>query len=214
LPFPLCLLIIVFFRSHWPNCNWCSSGRTHLVHSGDASGNETSGSDPDDSDGSHLSDHFIPDNSDPYSDEGSARDEEYAGEAAVAIGNTQSQVIQLPASHRRMNRIRRKTLEDVSNVPTSSTPSPPPDIPSHSVAALDESDPSVLLPQVPVGGPPPLPTSAPTSILSQSATSGVTSQTTDRTISGTPAPAQAPAKTSQSSCTPSPTSSLPPSASA
>jgi hypothetical protein len=66
------------------------------------------------------------------------------------------------------------------------------------------------LPQAPIGGPPPLPTSLPIGILPPS---GDSTQTSDHTINGTPAPAEAPAKTQKPSCTPSPTSSLAPSAS-
>lgn len=78
------------------------------------------------------------------------------------------------------------------------------------ISTLRPSDSAADLPQVPIGGPPPLPTGLPTGVLPPS---GDSTQTSDHTINGTPAPAEAPAKTQKPSCTPSPTSSLAPSAS-
>jgi hypothetical protein len=79
-------------------------------------------------------------------------------------------------------------------------------------STLYPSESEADLPQAPIVGPPPVPTNPPTNILP---TSSDGTQTSDHIINGTPAPAEAPAKTQtlKPSCTPSPTSSLAPTAS-
>jgi hypothetical protein len=71
----------------------------------------------------------------------------------------------------------------------------------------------IPLPQMPLDGRLPLPTSPPGDAVTSSSAHGSAFRTTDSPPSNTHAPAQAAAKTSKSSCTPSPTESLPPSAS-
>lgn len=78
-----------------------------------------------------------------------------------------------------------------------------------SAATFEEAD---YLPQMPLGGPLTLPTPLPSNIVSSPSTHDSASQTTDPPGSNTHGPAQAAAKTSRISCTPSPTESLPPSA--
>ncbi|KIM85366.1 hypothetical protein PILCRDRAFT_817373 [Piloderma croceum F 1598] len=70
-----------FAPYHWPDCNWCGRGTTHLANPGAGDGNSGSDSDPPDPDSP-------PDNSDPYPDGG---DMDYAGSDkndAEAINNT------------------------------------------------------------------------------------------------------------------------------
>jgi hypothetical protein len=79
-------------------------------------------------------------------------------------------------------------------------------------ATSQPSESAADFPQAPIGEPLPLPTDPPLGVV-PTPTDGT--QTTDHTIVGTPVPAQAPVKTGppKASCTPSPTSSLAPTAS-
>lgn len=70
-----------------------------------------------------------------------------------------------------------------------------------------------FLPQVPLDVPLPLPTLPPSDVIPSLSTHDSPSQITDSSVGNTHGPAQAVAKTSKTTCTPSPTESLPPSAS-
>ncbi|KAI0936209.1 hypothetical protein AcV5_004405 [Taiwanofungus camphoratus] len=172
---------------HWPNCNWCSKGTTHLGNPG-PDGSD-SGADPGDDSGD---DPGPSDGSDPYDDSGS--DDDY--ESLIVIRDPNSGSVSHKRSpfgvHHRMMRVRRARQSREL-----------PDIPPEPLAVRDILPTSniPLIPTPTVGSPQPS--------LSNSGTSS-----SHGTVAGTPAPAQAPAKTqgSQGSCTPSPTKSLAPSA--
>jgi hypothetical protein len=199
----LCIRLIVIYVSHWPNCNWCGRGGTvHLVHSPNTTDDTGDTSDPPSETGK-------PDTTDPYPDGGLDNDvtESEAVQDAVAQDASLKLVSKrrsAPTSHRRTSRLKRSSFPIYNREVV--------------IAAEDDSDSlvsasDIVFPlAVPVGGPPPLPTLPPIGL---STGTGAT-QTSERIINGTPAPAQAPAKTQKggrSSCTPSPTKSLAPSAS-
>lgn len=104
------------------------------------------------------------------------------------------------------------TSTDTWSDATTDSPSPSPTDSQYIARTSQPSESVADLPQAPIGGLLPLPTNPPTGVLP---VPGDTTQTSDHVINGTPAPAQAPAKTRtvKPSCTPSPTSSLAPSAS-
>lgn len=176
--------------SHWPDCNWCATvGRSHLVHSGD----EVNATSPDSS-----NEH--PDSSSALSDEVSLREEDVKQDGQE---EREEPSLQDSAPHRSSNEMRRSRGFVVRRNDIST-----PKIYS-SAATFEEAD---YLPQMPLGGPLTLPTPLPSNIVSSPSTHDSASQTTDPPGSNTHGPAQAAAKTSRISCTPSPTESLPPSA--
>jgi hypothetical protein len=261
----------IICHSHWPNCNWCSRGTTHLANPGDGDSDPDPDLDPPDPD-------TVPDDSDLYPDGG---DMDYNGSdgddaqaisdalGAMSAGNipapapvnstagpaldsstaaTKRRAPRNIAPKMRMQKVRRVSLDldkglyvvihhsttswaDSSTDTSTSTwsddsadsqsnsltdPStdalPPSSTNGHSVTpTFQPLESAADLPKSPIRVLP-LPTNLPTSVLP---TSGDSTQTSDHIINGTPAPAQAPAKTRpvKASCTPSPTSSLAPSAS-
>ncbi|KAF9068076.1 alginate lyase-domain-containing protein [Rhodocollybia butyracea] len=166
---------------HWPNCNWCTSGSNHLVHSGD-SGNDT---DPQ------------PDEPSPPDDLGPAEDTD--GETYyLRARSVHDDVLLITSRHNRFRRVRRSvppadssSSSDVLSTPTSTIPPA-----SESIIA------EFPLPQAPLGSVPLLTSSLPTP----------SSHTTSTHFAGSSTAPQAAAKTKKASCTPSPTTSMAPSA--
>jgi len=76
--------------SHWPDCNWCSRGTTHLVNPGNGGNNDTDGDDG--SNGNPESGppdpNNVPDDSDPYPDGGDMDESGSDKEDAKAIEET------------------------------------------------------------------------------------------------------------------------------
>ncbi|OBZ78723.1 hypothetical protein A0H81_00669 [Grifola frondosa] len=176
---------------HWPDCNWCSKGTNHL--SGPDSGGDGT------PDGSYENGGLDGPDSD-----GDGNAETLFEFPFVKRGGS-------PFSAHRM--IRRNHAERARASPL------PVDISERSSSDNDGSEPpnhAVVLDILPLpadGDTPSLPAQPPPVDAPPAIPSG--SQTTTRTVAGTPAPAQAPAKTQngdRSSCTPSPTKSMAPSA--
>lgn len=196
---------------HWPACNWCTKGTTHLSNPG-SSGNDTGDDSDDGTDGAD------PDDSDPYEDGGSDDGGDDGDETLIVIRDHHSAFSRrrrgVFGSHRHMRRLRRAALQPLVQVRDASIQdaqanAPISGSPIAQLAGLDDV-PTSLLPTVPT----PLPSvSVPQSPLSGP---GSSSSGSIGTMAGTPAPAEAPAKTSSpkssGSCTPSPTKSLAPSA--
>ncbi|KAF8898582.1 alginate lyase-domain-containing protein [Infundibulicybe gibba] len=148
---------------HWPNCNWCTSGRNHLAHTGGSSNDANS-----DGEGG---------TSDTFSSPSTSGADSGSGPS-------------LQARHRRMNRVR---LNGLAHVSQRSIPLAPQHLPDSSPG--DQS-----------------PIQLPVSIPALTQT-GAESERTYAPSAGSPTPAQAAAKkANKSACTPSPTKSLPPSA--
>ncbi|GBE78323.1 predicted protein [Sparassis crispa] len=192
---------------HWPDCNWCSKGATHLMNpssGGDEPGNPSGGPDSSDPGDDGNSD-------DPNDPDGDDEDilivPREAGDFSAARGDV------FHPRHR-MKHVRRATNYTTSGV------ADPPRIrylafrsPDDTTSPLDVYAAADLdsLPTTGTLSAPALPTQLPTLGVTPALTDG-SSQTSIGTVDGTPAPAQAPAKTQHSSCTPSPTKSLSPSA--
>ncbi|OCH96520.1 chondroitin AC/alginate lyase [Obba rivulosa] len=189
---------------HWPDCNWCSKGTTHLSNPDDPDDGDDDGSDPPDADPGAGG-------SNSYEDGGS--DDGTPEVALFVLGNPSSAFVKSKRSafdaHHRMMR-RRRELSTAE-----SSPSKTQDL------ALSSSEAELLalveLPaQLPVldilSFPSSFPTVLPTQPPAVNAPTSSTTQSSIGTVAGTPAPAEAPAKTQSSKCTPSPTRSLAPSA--
>uniref|UniRef100_A0A0W0G2S5 Putative chondroitin AC/alginate lyase n=1 Tax=Moniliophthora roreri TaxID=221103 RepID=A0A0W0G2S5_MONRR len=171
---------------HWPNCNWCSvPGRNHLAHPG--SGGTGNNTDPETDNSPYSGDD--PGDSDLEGD----TDDDDSFESTKLQQRSHSYFS--PFYHR-MARLPRSLLSTSSETRSSSQALPEPTLPP-----LFNDQPQ---PQAPLGDSP---------LTSQ--ISGIpifTSPTTSDRVAGTPAPAQNAAKTKKPSCTPSPTTSMPPSA--
>ncbi|KAH9946788.1 chondroitin AC/alginate lyase [Amylocystis lapponica] len=185
---------------HWPACNWCSKGTTHL--SNPSPEGDDSGDDPDDgTDGSG-------DDPDPSQDGDSG-----GGESEENFSSTDSPSATFSdfrrrgfGVHRRIARAKRAPFphQEMTSDDTPRELSDEDDtkLPRR-VYTLDVL-PTALIPGFP---------SQPSSVAPPQPTlTGGDTSTSYGTINGTPAPAQAPAKTQHSSCTPSPTKSMAPSA--
>ncbi|KAJ3883038.1 chondroitin AC/alginate lyase [Lentinula edodes] len=172
---------------HWPECDWCSTGRTHLVHSGDG-GNETN-TGPDDP----------PPDQDlgPGEDTGDDSDYDDASYAQARSLHVDS-ILELASRHNRLLRIRRTAPKEESSGAS---------VPPATDSVLDV----LPLPQAPFG----TLSSIPTAGLSTGSLPTPTSHTTSQHIAGSSTAPQAAVQTNKSSksaCTPSPTKSIPPSA--
>ncbi|KAJ3836883.1 chondroitin AC/alginate lyase [Lentinula raphanica] len=182
---------------HWPDCNWCSTGRTHLVHSGDG-GNGTDSNDP------------APDE-DLGPGEDSGDDDEYDDASYMQARSLHDeQLLELASRHNRLIRLRRRSLDSQNESPSGSSvfPTSTTGVPSAAESVLD------LVPQVPQAPLGSLP-SLPTSDLMTGSLPTATSHSTGQHFAGSSTAPQAAVKTNQpskSACTPSPTKSLAPSA--
>ncbi len=186
------------FSSHWPDCNWCSKGTNHL--GGPNQGGNGTSLDGDDDSGNV--------GNDPYENGGDDSDSALELSALNNIALLRRDFSGHGVSHRPAHRrmMRRKRDHPPQEPPTfapvrrqdSETPSATVNVLGDLSLPTDGSFPIPTLPPNPNG----LPT-------------GTTTKSSVKTLNGTPAPAQAAAKTQQTSkCTPSPTKSLAPSASA
>ncbi|KAH9944487.1 chondroitin AC/alginate lyase [Epithele typhae] len=203
---------------HWPNCNFCSKGTNHL--SGPGRSNQTtadSDSDPGDSaDGDPAPD----DGGDVHEDGGITYDPAYNGDGFRGERrdlHDENTVRSSTGRHRRMVRKKRQLVQHLASasdaVPSRSTASAP-----TRAAAANIQHVHMLIPTS-VDDPTNIATATPTS-----STDGTDelpdlndlpplTSTTPRGVAPSAAPAQAAAKTStQSKCTPSPTTKMAPSA--
>lgn len=211
------------YISHWPNCNWCSKGTNHLANPGGDSG-------ADDSDTPPTS---TPDNSNQPTDGGEAGDEDPYSDVVInelfdamsinsTVGSTAENSTSLYTG--RMRKARRsdtnsnakdnqeklsekllmEAVERFDVAPAAHVPTPP----AHQIQELADKD---SLPFHTVVGFPPVSTDSLASRLTQTKSAHTADQTFTSTLV-----AQAPAKTNngKAACTPSPTSSLAPTASA
>ncbi|KAL0575991.1 hypothetical protein V5O48_005991 [Marasmius crinis-equi] len=168
--------------SWWPDCNWCSSGGRNHL----AHGNEGSDPQPPGAD----------DGEDDLSD---GPDDDYSEESINqhVQARRSSLYHELPFRHR-IARVRRAaTTSSLSSTPSASTQGTVSSDPT--LLAMDGTNP---LPQAPLGGLPAIPASG----------TFVTSHSSAERTAGTAPPAQNAVKTKKPSCTPSPASSMPPSA--
>lgn len=225
--------------SHWPNCNWCSKGTSHLS----GPGNDTDGDDgDDDNDNDNLYDDDPYYGDDPYEDGGSDEDDRYealsayiADVALLSRDDSHNYYARLGHGHRRMVRRRRQIFshsaasahsvpgrrqDDDTDIDTDTdipllSPSSYDPVDQTPTASVDPSVPTDDVPPEITNVTPPVPTTPPN--VGQLPTTLTTSHSsTVRTISRTLAPAQAPAKTGKdpaTKCTSSPAKSLAPSAS-
>ncbi len=225
--------------SHWPNCNWCSKGTSHLS----GPGNDTDGDDgDDDNDNDNLYDDDPYYGDDPYEDGGSDEDDRYealsayiADVALLSRDDSHNYYARLGHGHRRMVRRRRQIVshsaasahsvpgrrqDDDTDIDTDTdipllSPSSYDPVDQTPTASVDPSVPTDDVPPEITNITPPVPTTPPN--VGQLPTTLTTSHSsTVRTISRTLAPAQAPAKTGKdpaTKCTSSPAKSLAPSAS-
>ncbi|KAG7099362.1 hypothetical protein E1B28_001218 [Marasmius oreades] len=168
----------------WPDCNWCSSGgRNHLAHAGP----EPTSSTDDDNQPTGDDDH---------------PDEDYSEESSGFPTPERRSSLRLPGlgPHRRLVRVKRSFETSLTLSQTSASPTS--EISESSAFPFSELGPLVQAPLENF----PLQTQVPVSM-----TLTVSHSASERTA-GTAAPAQHAAKTKKLSCTPSPTSSMPPSA--
>lgn len=175
-------------NSHWPNCNYCSgTNRNHLAHPT----HPGEGSHDNSSNTGNFTGGGHPD----------AVDHEWEEDLQDQSANDQQKTSHSSTHLRRMLRLRRTPLaiQTIPAAPSSSSS-------SDYEAAIEDFIP---LPQVPIGGLPPLPTEVDLS----SSPSNSASQTSIMVAKSTPGPAQAAAKASKPSCIPSPTDDAAPSAS-
>ncbi|KAJ3848809.1 chondroitin AC/alginate lyase [Lentinula lateritia] len=173
---------------HWPECNWCGAGRTHLVHSGDGSNGTNTGPDE------------PPPDQDLGPGENTGDDYNYDDASYVQARSLHADsILKLASRHNRLLRVRRTAPEEEESSSTSVSP------------ATDSVLDVLPLPQAPFGTLSSIPTAGP----STGSLPTPTSHTTSQHIAGSSTAPQAAVQTSKSSksaCTPSPTKSLPPSA--
>ncbi|KAL0072117.1 hypothetical protein AAF712_001040 [Marasmius tenuissimus] len=174
--------------SWWPDCNWCSAGgRNHLAHSGPSSNDSDEASSPQ-RDRNEDGEDDPPD--DDYYTDG-------LGSDTSASREKRSNHVFPPAPLRhRLIRVRRSA----SNLPSTSTSST--SLSTSLGALLLALDDTLPLPQAPLGDPLPFTVSG----------TPTTSRSAAERTAGTAQPAQNAVRTKRPSCTPSPTSSMAPSA--
>ncbi|KAJ3750201.1 chondroitin AC/alginate lyase [Lentinula detonsa] len=183
---------------HWPECNWCGTGRTHLVHSGNG-GNETDTEPTEPPPDQDLG---------PGEDTGDNYDDaSYMQARSEHLDN----ILNLASRHNRLLRLRRSAPSSVMEISSSPIISLAPTTgePSATESVLD------VLPQAPFGTLSLIPTVGISSGISTGSLPTRTSHTTSQHIAGSSSAPQAAVKTdkpSKSACTPSPTKSIPPSA--
>ncbi|GJE86013.1 chondroitin AC/alginate lyase-like protein [Phanerochaete sordida] len=190
---------------HWPDCNWCSRGSTHFVSPNSTDPDSDSGS-WDDPDGSGDSDPPVePDGSDGDASEASNVDD--LREETVNVNflvydsdPLRTRVDLAFGSPRRMRRVRRFPSYDGHSHVGGFRHA------RRQVPALDNPVEAVPVPTL-------LPTAMPEAPPASPLPPARSTSTSNRVV-GTQAPAAAPAKTQaqKTSCTPSPTKSLAPSA--
>ncbi|EKM60952.1 uncharacterized protein PHACADRAFT_156084 [Phanerochaete carnosa HHB-10118-sp] len=181
---------------HWPDCNWCSKGSTHFVSPNSTDPDSDDGSDTDDPE---RSDDSISDTATAASDIEDLRAETVNANFLVHDAGSLQSRTNIFGSHHRMKRVRRSSPHGSSSY-----------VPHSNHARRQASVPDSTTTAVPI--PPILPTTMPESPTTVPLPGSTTS--TSNHVVGTQAPAQAPAETQQkkTSCTPSPTKSLAPSA--
>ncbi|KAH9835670.1 chondroitin AC/alginate lyase [Rhodofomes roseus] len=180
---------------HWPDCNWCTSGTNHLANPSRGDDGDD-GSDDDDSDDDTTG-------TDPYEDGG---DDDGGSELFVRLDPGYSlsfpkQKRAVFGTHKRIQKWKAALAEGQPPISTGSDKAAKPQNQPRVNARQDGVVDGLPSPTIPVG-------------VSEPAIPPTQSSSSVGTMMGTPAPAEAPAKTQskRSSCTPSPTKSLAPSA--
>ncbi|KAF8922406.1 alginate lyase-domain-containing protein [Mucidula mucida] len=171
---------------HWPDCNWCGGGRKYISPNSNDTNDDSEGDSPDSATSPDGSDYETGDSS--FDDDAAAWHEDYAEQGVADIAQ-RHHTLNTRLRHR-MVRQKRQFVSSVS-VPQDSLPEP--------TTSVDSSLPITTEPIAP----------------SQVTHMPLDSSTT-QPVAGTHAPAQAAVKSSKkkdtSSCTPSPTTSMAPSA--
>ncbi|KAI0778069.1 chondroitin AC/alginate lyase [Trametes elegans] len=185
---------------HWPDCNWCSKGTSHLSNPGGQSNN--TGDTGDDGDSPSY------DGDNPYEDGGDHDDGADAYELSALNNITLlRRASDHGPSHSSMHhRMLRRKRTWPSPGPLHGSPARRQDDGESQTA----SDPLSSFPLPSTDDIPSAPTYPPN--VGGLAPDGTSTWSSTRTMTGTPAPAAAAAKTKNSKCTPSPTKSLAPSA--
>ena len=193
--------------SHWPDCNWCSTGSNHL--SGPRPGNNTGDDDPEDDDSPKGDNSDLYGGNDPYDggEDYSHPNSDFALSLNVVLRREPGDhSTQSGRKHHRMMRRRRQLLDTPAPKPASRVEGG-----SRTRPTVAPRDDGLPVPTYPDTNPAPALPTTPPDVGSLPVSPGLPpSSTTWGTLSGTPAPAAAPAKTQKGSkCTPSPAKMAP-----